>query len=79
MLPVPLELPVIELEEEMQRELITSNLCLASIHCEIWRRLLPLLTTAFRADNQISGYLSLHVLGSKNKYDICWETGVNRI
>jgi len=35
MLPVLLELPVIELEEGLQRKLITSNLCLASIYCEL--------------------------------------------
>jgi len=54
MLPVPLELPVIELEEELQRKLITSNLCLASIYFEIWstycHSLLPLFapTNKFR-------------------------------
>jgi hypothetical protein len=52
---VPLELSVIELE--LQRKLITSNLCLASIYkyCEIQRRLLPPPTFAFRSDKEISG------------------------
>jgi len=35
MLPVPLELPIIELEEGLQRKLITSNLCLTSIYYEL--------------------------------------------